>query len=50
MWVSVVVCQLCAARLPGAREISFQKFHSVVRFRGLYFIEVSWAPAEFRGL
>jgi hypothetical protein len=35
MWTSDFVCQLCAARMPCAREISFQKFHSVVRFLSL---------------
>jgi hypothetical protein len=35
MWTSDFVCQLCAARLPWAREVLFQTVHSVSRFLSL---------------
>ena len=35
MWASDFVCQLCAARLPWAREVPFQTVHSVSRFLSL---------------
>ncbi len=35
MWTYDFVCQLCAARIPWAREILFQTVHSLSRFFSL---------------